>query len=442
MKRGKIMRRSITNRLALFIGCLLFLSVAVVCNGQSVMDSGKFSGNMMGSQCSDCGTPMSAGSCSTCGIGGTYGGGWTDMSGCGDACGQDCFVREPRLGIGAAIRDIASVAMTPIYWVASALSCGTYADCGCAPPVKREYCEPCDQCGNWRGCDYCGGVGCSHCARGGYAGANAMPGLEGDVVDAGTILNSGETNLKSEPLPATQPQNPPAEPARKSLNPDFMKNQNSPQQPPKIIKDSPSANYNRPGYSGAPMMARQQVRNNGNVAARPMASAPMTMQKAPVKMTMVPASTPVQNGQIVQVQNNMAAPMNMPVAVQNAPVPSNVVPVQVQQIQVQRPVQPQAIPVQAQAPQANPINNPTYIFVTPEGQVIPPEQVQGVAQPGQPTNYQIMPAANQNVNMNPGMNPGAIRPVNYEQAPLSPLEKLTQTLQGGSNSKMNRTFGK
>ncbi len=76
-------------------------------------------------------------------------------------CGTGCC----EFGLLPLVRDITNIAMSPIYMVAALLSSGTYSDCGCAPRVLKERCEPCDFCGNWMGCNYCGGQGCSYCSN-------------------------------------------------------------------------------------------------------------------------------------------------------------------------------------------------------------------------------------------------------------------------------------
>lgn len=69
-----------------------------------------------------------------------YGGDCCDYGNCADGCGLFPFVR-----------DVAQTALSPVYFVASLFSAGVYPDCGCAPPYRRVYRDPCDQCGNWVG---------------------------------------------------------------------------------------------------------------------------------------------------------------------------------------------------------------------------------------------------------------------------------------------------
>ena len=99
------------------------------------------------------------------------------------------------LGIFPFVQDVASVALTPVHWVASLLSCNTWADCGCAPLPCRSYCDPCDTCGNWVGCEYCGGAGCTACAGeqnfgkwNGVSGANeTMLGAKSDYLNYNNV---------------------------------------------------------------------------------------------------------------------------------------------------------------------------------------------------------------------------------------------------------------
>lgn len=120
--------------------------------------------------CGDCGT------CDSCvGCGGCYGG----CGGCYGGCG---------LGILPFVHDVAAVALTPARWVAGLLSCGTFADCGCAPRPCRTYCDPCDSCGNWvGGCSYCGGVGCTACAGNRSVAAVSAPSTSSDYLNYNNI---------------------------------------------------------------------------------------------------------------------------------------------------------------------------------------------------------------------------------------------------------------
>jgi len=62
-------------------------------------------------------------------------------------------------GVSSVVCGTAEAVLTPVHWVASLLSCGTFADCGCAPLPCRTYSNPCDNCGNWQGyggCSSCG----------------------------------------------------------------------------------------------------------------------------------------------------------------------------------------------------------------------------------------------------------------------------------------------
>lgn len=137
----------------------------------------------------DCGD--SAGVCDPCADScyadcyGGYCGGCGVYGGCGmyGGCGLFPFVK-----------DVASVALTPVHWVAGLLSCGTWADCGCAPLPCRTYSDPCDICGNWVGCDYCGGAGCSACANTGkLAAAGAQNAASGRTDSDYLNYNNVET---------------------------------------------------------------------------------------------------------------------------------------------------------------------------------------------------------------------------------------------------------
>ena len=106
---------------------------------------------------------------------------------CADSCYADCYGgcyggcgMYGGCGLLPFVKDVATVALTPVHWVAGLLSCGTWADCGCAPLPCRTYSNPCDACGNWVGCDYCGGAGCSACAN---TGNVAAPAQNGSAVD-------------------------------------------------------------------------------------------------------------------------------------------------------------------------------------------------------------------------------------------------------------------
>ncbi len=86
------------------------------------------------------------------GCGGGYGdvccGDACEVGYCGGCCGGGC-------GILPFLSEVVSVALTPVHWVASLFSCGTFADCGCAPPYEQPYSDPCDCCGNYVGDGYC-----------------------------------------------------------------------------------------------------------------------------------------------------------------------------------------------------------------------------------------------------------------------------------------------
>ncbi|MDO5552580.1 MAG: hypothetical protein Q4G68_02345 [Planctomycetia bacterium] len=190
------MRQMMTKMMLRCVVLAVFLSVAAVSNAQQGMYD-------MGQGCTTCGggAAMSGavmyGGDACCDTGCS-----TGCCGVSTGCGGDCFS-----GVGALVKGAAEVALTPVEWVASLLSCGTYADCGCAPAPRRTYCDPCDRCGNWVGCEQCGGVGCSACAGAGQsAGAYYNYNNGEEYIEQGTETLLPETAApastpKSEPLP-------------------------------------------------------------------------------------------------------------------------------------------------------------------------------------------------------------------------------------------------
>lgn len=84
----------------------------------------------------------------------------------GGYCGGGLFG-----GIGCILSEAVQIVLTPVHWVASLFCCGTYADCGCAPPVQECYSDPCDTCGNYVG-DCYGGCGNPYYGYQGYYSAN------------------------------------------------------------------------------------------------------------------------------------------------------------------------------------------------------------------------------------------------------------------------------
>ena len=94
--------------------------------------------------------------------------------GCYDACNVGCYggycCGGLFAGIGCIISEAVQIVLTPVHWVASLFCCGTYADCGCAPPVQECYSDPCDMCGNYVG--DCGGCGNPYYGYQGYYSAN------------------------------------------------------------------------------------------------------------------------------------------------------------------------------------------------------------------------------------------------------------------------------
>ncbi len=258
--------------------------------------------------------------CSTCG----GGSGTVYNTAYGMGCGDSCF------GIMPLVKDVAQVAFTPVHWVASLLSCGTYGDCGCVPIPYRTPCDPCDQCGNWSGCGTCGGAGCASCGgQGRIAASNTI--VSGSPA-TGEMISDG---VITEEVPAPGP--------------------TSENLPAKAIERSRTA-----PAKGMPAAGATSGPTTIVVPVQPMA--PQARTQARPGMT------------------NMASS-------------------------------------QARQQQA-----PTYVFVTPEGRVIPQDQVREFVQGNQKGKVQYKLAS---------PNTNGIRPVSYERQTLQIPAPVAQTQSAG-----------
>ncbi|MDO5580492.1 MAG: hypothetical protein Q4G69_05120 [Planctomycetia bacterium] len=147
----------------------LFALIAGIANTANAQENGMIS---------DPGFNMDAGNYTACDTGCGYAG----------ACGTGC-----EYGICPFVRDVAHVALSPVYFVASLFSTGVYADCGCGPRLFRTYKDKCDMCGNWAG--NMGNPACSGCAL----GASGMDSFEDSSVPAGAFDSMSQ---QAAPAPA------------------------------------------------------------------------------------------------------------------------------------------------------------------------------------------------------------------------------------------------
>lgn len=158
------------------------------------------------------------------------------------ACGVGC-----EYGLCPFIRDVAHVALSPVYFVASLFSSGVYEDCGCGPRLFRTYKNPCDMCGNWVG-NY-GGSSCAACSTSG----SMMGSFEGSSVPVESFDPVDQT-VVPDPMPVR------AEPSK----------ENKEVYPPKPVYNKEAA-PKAPAKSGASM---QMISTPVKVAVR----APQSVQ--------------------------------------------------------------------------------------------------------------------------------------------------------------------
>ncbi|MDO4585888.1 MAG: hypothetical protein Q4C95_01175 [Planctomycetia bacterium] len=372
---------------------------------------------------------------------------------CIDPCYSDCGYNSN--GVFPLISDIANVALTPVHWVANLLTFGTYPDCGCAPKPKRAYCDPCDGCGNWVGCDYCGGQGCSSCS--GAFDYNNGINYAGDQIMTSDFENGAIENQQIS-APQDQLQNYEEIPSNviNDRNSTTKINRRVPQQVAMRTRQNIPQNQFKKQNS-VPQTVQSQMINVPAGSSQNIQQVPQQMQPIPSQTKVMPvnkakamqsARSPVQQG--LQITDNMD---NHPILVLPNLEQSN----QISQTMNNQPtirIYKQQIPVQqrnqivqvASQPQMNELFNKIRpVNYNDSGKM---NQKINIRQPNMIVSKQIMVPANNNGNAQTanGTVQMIVVPNNNVQQPVTkvyvqqPLTLPTTNVQQAS--KLNQTYGK